>query len=474
LSQSAKSGNIDALHLQPPGEGGRPTLKLLICAAAAAFVAQLGARPGLASNGMEDIGATVCQIGRGGAYVATGPDGGAADGNPAALALLEWPEFHLDLRFVANNIGYQGGLDAVPHATQRIAPSLGYAGPLGRGWAWGAGLRTVGGAEVQFSSLDLGLSGKPTGNYMTTLGLARRLDERTTVGAAVSYGQMAVDFHFLGDSVGFNVDGVQGSGEALRLGVYHQATARTALGAVWHSRSHLTAGSGTMTTGTYTELQGAVFEDVKMRGFNFPELYAVGLGQQLGGDWTVYAEWRRLKWDHVINTLDFLTAELEPVQLNLNWKDQDVYVLGTEYRPGGRGGAVWRAGVNYGRSAPRPRGVNPIFPNIQEWHLTAGYEDELTPRWRIAAAAVYAPENSISTLPENRYNLLFGGGQPYSVSNEGLQLGLSFIYGIGGRCTDTATAADEDDTTCDCGCASGSEDTCADCVDPAYAALGSS
>jgi long-subunit fatty acid transport protein len=211
-----------------------------------------------------------------------------------------------------------------------------------------------------------------------------------------------------------------------------------------------------------------------MRGFNFPELYAVGLGQQLGGGWTGYAEWRRLKWDHVINTLDFLTAELEPVQLNLNWKDQDVYVLGTEYRPGGESGAVWRAGVNYGRSAPRPRGVNPIFPNIQEWHLTAGYEDQLTPRWRIAAAAVYAPENSIATLPENRYNLLFGEGQPYSVSNEGVQLGLSFIYAFG-RCdslTDETAGADED--SCGCDCSADGDDAGASGVDAGYAALGGS
>lgn len=421
----------------------------LASAASAALILLLSAAVAAhANNGMDDVGVSLRQLGRGGTYIAAGAEAAAVEGNPAALALLDWPEFELDLRYTANDLGYYGTIDSVPHATYRIAPRLAYAAPLSRRLAWGAGLRSVGGTEVQFTGIDLGLGGRPLGNGIATAALAWRASDKTALGASLSLGRMDVDFHFLGDSVGFNVDRIRGSGHALRLGLSHQAGPRTRLGVVWRSRSHLRGGGGTLSTGPHTELAGQVFPDVELRGFNFAELYGLGLAQQLDQCWTGYAEYRKLRWDGAVNTLDFTSDGLETVSLNLNWKSQDVYVLGAEYRPQGPDGAVWRAGVDYARSAPRPRGVNPLFPNIQEWHLTAGYESPLSAHWRIATAVLYAPQSKITTAADSSYNFFFGRGEPYTVANEGLQLGVGLIYNFDGWSRHAAPAEEAQSGCC--------------------------
>jgi long-chain fatty acid transport protein len=430
-------------------------LALALLAAACAI-----STPALAHNGMRDIGTTVRQLGRGGAFIATEPDAGSLSGNPGALGMLCGPDFSFDLRLQSTHVDYEGLLNAQSDDKQQWIPNAAYAAPLGNKLAWGIGVFSMSNQSFSIKNLDLSKIGAPTGTvdeagsavrYLAiTPGIAVKLSDKTAVGASLSWSGGETDgqsYNMMGNTVGHSLSGLAGKGYSLRLGVYHEADPRTTLGAYWKSRSHLTVNNGTMYTGPMYTVPSAVIYDVEVEGGNFPEEYGVGIGHKLSQKWALYGEWRRLNWAKVRKTISVIPPQGAALQFPMNWSNQDVYVVGAEYRPGCDDAKVWRCGMNYGESPVPDNTLMPLFPATNELHLTAGYETKLNERWRLVTGLNYALMNKQTTTADNPNNLQFGGGQPFSTGASSWEFGVGLSWAVGKK---PQPSTDEQPAPCDC------------------------
>lgn len=426
--------------------------------AAVVCVVVFAAVPALAHNGMRNTGTTLRQLGRGGAFLATEPDAGALNGNPGALGMLGEPELFFDVRLQTTRVEYEGLLNA--HSADKMLwiPNAGYAAPLGDKLAWGVGVFSLANQSYALRDFDLSLLGAPPGTsdeassgvrYLAiTPGIAVKLSEDTAVGAALNWssGETADQtYNIFGDTVGHRLEGLAGEGYSLRLGVYHRMDPDTTLGAYWRSRSHLDTGNGTMHTGPLYAVPGATIEGVEVHGGDFPEEYGLGLGRKLNDKLSLYAEWRRLKWAKVRQTITVVPPQGDPLPFPMHWRDQDVYVLGAEYAPDGVDGRLWRAGINYGRSPVPDNTLAAIFPTTNELHLSAGYEHPLNDHWRLITGFNYALAHNQTSSADNPNNLRYGGGQPYTVGSSSLEFGIGFEWAVGKK-----PAGKDEECECDC------------------------
>lgn len=400
--------------------------------------------PAFAHNGMRDIGTTVRQLGRGGAFIATEPDAGSLSGNPGALGMLCGPDFMFDLRLQTTHVEYEGLLNAHSDDKQQWIPNAAYAAPLGHKLAWGVGVFSLSNQAYAIKGLDLSKLGAPAGvtdsassgvRYMAiTPGLAVKLSPKTALGASLNWSSGETDdqsYNIMGNTVGERLSGLAGKGYALRLGVYHEASPTTTLGAYWRSRSHIKAGDGTMHTGPMNPAGSTTMEGVEVKGGEFPEEYGVGIGHKLGQKWTLYGEWRRLNWAKVRKTITILPPQGAPTLFPMNWHNQDVYVVGAEYRPGCDDSKVWRCGFNFGKSPVPDSTLSPIFPATNELHLTAGYEKQLDEHWRLVTGLNYAMLNKQTSAANDPNNLQFGGGQAFTTGSSNWEFGVGLSWATG-------------------------------------------
>lgn len=397
-----------------------------------------------AHNGMRDIGTTVKQLGRGGAFIATPPDAGALNGNPGALAFLDEAEAYADLRVFIPLVDYTGLMKATGVKQHYLIPNLAYVAPINRNSAWGVGVfsQTVLGAEMK--DYDIARLGAPAGTtdragakvrYITlTPGYALKLNPRTGLGVALSYSSGETDeesINYLGGTVGYHLSNLGGKGLSLRAGIYHVLDEDTTLGAFWRSRSDITASGGVVTTGPLNMSPNIQLGGVSVEGSNFPEEYGVGIGHRFGERFTLFSEYRRYKWRPVRETVRIVVPGAPAFEYPMNWSNQNVYVLGGEFRPKPASPTVWRLGVNYGKSPVPDSTLSPMFPTINEFHYTAGWERPLSSRFKLSASAVYAAKHSQTSSLDDTNNPTFGGGEPFSVSAESWEFGLGLTWRLG-------------------------------------------
>jgi len=415
-----------------------------ICAAAGGVLLLLSV-PTYASNGIEDIGATVRQLSRGGTFIAAEPDAGALMGNPAALAFLKQAELYGDLRVWGSSLDYHGALNGLGQQERYVLPNLAYAEPTSDNFAWGAGVFTSVNSAYRVHDYDLSVLGSPAGLTDRTStkvrlvlfapGVAYKLNDRTAVGAALHYTNGSADFQaydMLGQTLGFSLGELSGEGWALRTGVYHRASEDTVIGAYWRSRTHLDIHDGVLQVpATQAQQAPTQIPGTGVKGFQFPEQYGVGISQQLGTEWTALAEYRRLLWGEGSSEVSFVPPQGDPLSIAMDWCNQDVYAIGAEYRPGGSDNQIWRFGVNYAESPVPDHTLNPLYPAISEWHYTAGWERKLNDHLSLVTGAVYMPEVTRSSSADNSFNALLGAGQPYSLSTDSWQFGLGLSWSFG-------------------------------------------
>jgi len=392
-------------------------------------------RPGTASarNGMEDIGSSLAQSSRGGAFIATEPNSGALFGNPAALGFLEFPDFQLDFREITPRLGYSGALQPKSSLQQYLIPSLSYARP--GDLAWGAGIYNLGGMGAVYTDYDLSALGVPAGlrektssrfSYTVgTLSVAGRLTDDTAVGLGYAYGRATGKYSSFPSSIGQRVDGLSGWGGFWQAGIYHRASADTTLGAYYRSGTDLELTGGTLTFGPLATQAGVVLEDISLTGFDFPEQYGIGIGQRFDEEWKGYVEYRRLLWSDAMESID-VVLPTGPAPQALNWTDQDVYVLGAEYQPNGEDCETYRFGLNYGKS-PVPD-ATVLFAAGSEMHFTAGYERQVDEELSLVTGLVYSPANFQTSAPDSPHNPIYGGGRPFETSTEIWQFGIGLHW----------------------------------------------
>ncbi|MDJ0842315.1 MAG: outer membrane protein transport protein [Acidobacteriota bacterium] len=211
-----------------------------------------------------------------------------------------------------------------------------------------------------------------------------------------AYFDFSNDSDFTGESSGY--------GYAAKLGFQWQAAPTLSIGGAWHSqtdisdlktdkasmRMGLAMDTGLMTggmpTGSYANIEMPLAGEIRVRDFQWPTTYALGLAWHPNVRWMVALDMKRLQWSEVMASFDMtFTADRVPengafggMQMNAglyqNWEDQTVWSAGAAYAA--MRGLELRAGLNL-TDNPIPNAyVNPLFPAIIEQHamLGAGFE----------------------------------------------------------------------------------------------------
>ncbi|MCB1187350.1 outer membrane protein transport protein [bacterium] len=439
-----------------------------------AAMAALLATPALAGNGIEDIGTTIRELGRGGTFIGAEGEVGSMMGNPAALAWLRESELYLDGRLWQSQLDYSGALNGIGQKENYVVPNIGYAAPVDCRLSWGLGVFTTVNSSFRVTDYDLSLLGAPAGTTdrsstkvrfaVITPSIAYKLSDDTAIGASLHYTNGSADFqgyNILGDTLGYSLNGPSGSGHMLRLGLSHRADEQTTLGAYWRSRSHLDISGGDLAFGALTPTPGVVIPETGIEGFQFPEQYGVGIRHEADEEWTWMADYRRLLWSGSGETISFVPSQGPPLGLAMDWSDQDVYALGAEYNPG-CGDDTWRFGLNYAASPVPDSTLSPLYPAISEWHYTMGWEGEVADNLSLLTGAVYSPSVSRSSAAGNPFNDLLGMGQPFQLSLDNLELGIGLSWKLGSGGSGRSTVDNDCDgchckECCDCECGCGAE-----------------
>lgn len=211
----------------------------------------------------------------------------------------------------------------------------------------------------------------------------------------------------------------QGAGLAGKLGFAYRASKELTVGATYHSTTSLgdlstdqaqlqfnmNISDGALPNGTTgPALTAAAYGKLKVRDFEWPQQFAVGVAYQpvkmkqlmVVGD-LKWINWREVMRDfHMTFTATsdsmggaFVGTELDAT-LYQRWKNQIVYVLGVAYRATDM--LTLRAGMNRSTNPIPDLVINPFFPAVIKQHYTVGTGLAFTRKLSADIAVSYAPE----------------------------------------------------------------------------------
>jgi long-chain fatty acid transport protein len=194
----------------------------------------------------------------------------------------------------------------------------------------------------------------------------------------------------------------KGDGFAAKLGFTYQVNPALSVGGVYQSEtniSDLTASGATVSAGMYGQPAAQTFHGkIKVRNFQWPTTYGVGLSFVPNDKWMVAADIKQLQWSEVMK--NFKMTFSDPVMGDLNvtmpqhWKDQTVIQLGGAYKV--NTAFTVRAGYNHSNNPVPNDYVNPLFPAIVENHYTAGFGYAFSKASEVNFSATYAPKVTVT------------------------------------------------------------------------------
>ncbi len=404
------------------------------------IAAVLVTSPVYATDGMNLEGYGPIATGMGGASMAYDNGTAAVMNNPATLGLMpEGNRLDVALGYLGPHIKTTGGgQEAKSSADAFFMPALGWVGRSGP-YAYGVGVFSQGGMGTEYSK-DSFLAFGSNDTVRSELGVGRVIvpfvynaTPDLTLGVTVDYVWASLDLKMalpgsvmaglvtncsgpacggLGTlalapwtridfSGGGPFDGsAKGSGFAGKLGATYKISPAVSIGATYHSKTSLndleTKSDGATISAAGAGVVGS--GKIKVRDFQWPETYAVGVAWNATNQVLVVFDIKQINWKSVMkdfkmtyegalvgapgNTIDFVLPQ--------DWKDQTVFELGAAYllTP------EWtlRAGLNYANNPIPDSHLNYLFPAIEETHIAIGAGYMITKAQSVDASFVYAPE----------------------------------------------------------------------------------
>jgi long-chain fatty acid transport protein len=188
-----------------------------------------------------------------------------------------------------------------------------------------------------------------------------------------------------------------GTGWAGKLGIHYKLSEALAVGATWHSKTHISD----LETNRATVKMGVVgipspitmTGKIKVLDFQWPETYGVGLAWQAMPKLMLVGDVKRIHWSDSMRNFS-LKFEADgggsmTAIMAQNWKDQTVSMLGGQYMY--TPDLALRAGINVASNPVPSSTLNPLFPAIIENHLSFGFGWRIDPASTLAASLAYAP-----------------------------------------------------------------------------------
>lgn len=401
----------------------KPARALLTAALAAALPHAAHATNGMNLEGYGPIGMSL-----GGASMAYDSGLAAMMNNPATLALSpQGSQLALALHRLGPDVSVQGmaGSDGDSY----FMPAVGWGRKDGA-LTYGVGMFAQGGMGTEYgrhSPFSMG-----TGQEVRSeLGVGRvifpvayEVNSRLSVGVSLDFvwamldvGMAATREQVLGMTGGAMDIGpgslaylaysdnndftgkAKGHGWAGKLGLTYKVSPELTLGASYHSKTRL-SDLKTSADGASMAIYNGGSEVMASTGrmtvidFQWPETYAVGLAWQATPRLMLAADVRRIEWAGAMKNFR-MSYDGVAMTLPQDWKNQNVYALGAQYRVDDR--LALRAGFNYGKNPVPDAWLNPLFPATVERHYTAGFDYRVSDRGCVAVALSYAPDADDTT-----------------------------------------------------------------------------
>jgi long-chain fatty acid transport protein len=410
----------------------------------AALLAIAGtASPALATNGMNMEGFGPIATGMGGASMAYDNGVAAVMNNPATLGLMASGTSRFDVAIGGLHPNVKAKMTGMPDVKSGgdayYMPAIGYVRKDGN-LSYGIGLFSQGGMGTEYAAGSL-MSAGSSGDTRSELGVGRLIVPLTyqvspdfNVGGSIDFVwatldlKMAASTAMLGSMVtgasgtiggalgglgGLNwarIDfsdsndysgSAKGYGWAGKLGFTYRINNQVTVGAAYHSKTSLsdleTGSSGaSMTAGMFGG--SALFADsgkIKVRNFQWPETYAVGVSYQATPQLQIVADVKHIGWSKVMKdfkmtyesggmggTVDFALPQ--------EWKDQTVLQLGATYMVNSQ--LALRAGYNGSRNPVPDTYLNALFPAIVKDHYTFGVGYAFSKASELNGSFAYGPK----------------------------------------------------------------------------------
>lgn len=430
-------------------------------AAALALWLALASSPAFATNGMYLAGYGSEAAGRAGTNLAIADRALGLQANPAGIAQLQGQHFAFDVQLLAPRLAYGGDplgntLDA--ETNMFTMPSMSYVrGARTSPWTWGVAFLSQGGMGATFEGYRTPF-GTTDGTYSEVRYLtlsptvAYAAGEQLSFGASVNGGYSDVKFRFWpntsfysdggtptdpSDDMGFFGANLSERAKAwnasARLGVMWSVAPQLQVGAIYQTRTAGHYENGELSLNQNALGLGEVKYDARVEGFSWPEQYGVGVQVRPVPRLMLAADVRRYLWSGVIRTVkvkgenpDKPSPVTNPeMPFVFDWSDEWVGSVGAEYRA--TDALTLRAGWNAGENPVPAATLNPLFPAIEEQHVTAGFG------WTWAgntlnAAIERAFEVSQSNLNTNPNVNPFGPGARVDHSQWTFSLGFSRAF----------------------------------------------
>jgi long-chain fatty acid transport protein len=207
-------------------------------------------------------------------------------------------------------------------------------------------------------------------------------------------------------------------GWAANLGFTYAVSPRLTIGGVYHAKTDLSdmttnntamgsfsVSGGMMGAGAVIPIEGKV----TIKDFQWPETFGLGMSYKLTDQMTLVADYKRVNWANVMKNFNMVfvanSTQSNPMAqgfagstMNVtyyqNWDDQDVYMIGGSYAPGGP--MTFRAGINYASNPIPDDFVSPLFPAITKLHITGGVGYALSNRASLDFSLVYVPKVEVT------------------------------------------------------------------------------
>ncbi len=221
-----------------------------------------------------------------------------------------------------------------------------------------------------------------------------------------------------------------GTGFCYNLGAVYKITDGLKIGVVYKSETKLDL-SGTATIDASALGAGTAKYDVDI-DFTFPQTFGIGMAYQINDELLIAADFEWIDWSNAFNTLTFnfskgsnpyLPTNLSD-SLPLNWDDQYVFRIGTEYSATDK--LSLRCGLNYGKSPVPDNTLIPLLVTIVETSGTIGIGYQYFENITLDLAYQYSFSNEQSagvSLAGSEYNNSSG-----KLSAHTFIIGLSVDY----------------------------------------------
>lgn len=407
--------------------------RLLALAVAAACGAPMAA---YATNGMNMEGYGPIATGMGGASMAYDNGTAAMANNVATLGLMdEGSRFDIALGALSPDIT-SAAYSQKSKATSFLMPAVGWAKKSGQ-LTYGAGMFAQGGMGTEYNTPNMpGLKDRSeVGVGRFIIPLVYNVNDALTVGGSLDYVwatmdlQMTADAATLGSMVtGGSMSGslpgnmtagrfdfsdnndfsgkAQGSGFAAKLGITYKVSPVLTVGVNYQgktSMSDLETGTSDakMTMWTSTPSTMEMTGKIKVKNFQWPETFALGMAFQASDALMVVADVKQIQWSGVMK--DFKMTFIADansgsgtldVVMPQNWKDQTVMQIGAAYKF--NSAFTGRVGLNMASNPVPDTYVNPLFPAIVKDHLTLGFGYDFNQAQAVNFSYTYAPEVKVN------------------------------------------------------------------------------